>query len=459
MFQRVLVANRGEIAQRIIRACRELGVETVAVYSEADKDALFLEQADETICIGPGPGALSYLNIPSIISAAEIADVDAIVPGYGFLAENAHFAEVCRSCNIHFVGPDPETIATLGHKARAREMAIRAGVPVVPGSDGLLRDENHAFEVARQIGYPVIIKASAGGGGRGMRIARNDPSLSSGFHQARAEAENAFGDGSMYLEKFVENPRHVEIQILGDKEGNIVHLGERDCSVQRRHQKVIEESPSPSVTPEMRERMGEKAIAIAREAGYHNAGTVEFLLDKDDNFFFIEVNARIQVEHTVTEMVTGIDLIQWQLRTAAGEPLDFKQDDVEIRGHAIECRINAEDPDRDFQPSPGRIDRFVAPGGPGIRLDSHAYQGYVIPPYYDSMIGKLLSHRPTRGEAVRTMLRALDEFVIEGPRTTIKLQREILQHPEFLAGEHDTGFLDRYYAGAAASVRSKKKQG
>jgi acetyl-CoA carboxylase, biotin carboxylase subunit len=458
MFQRVLVANRGEIAQRIIRACRELGIETVAVYSEADKNALYLEQADETICIGPGPGALSYLNIPSIISAAEIADVDAIVPGYGFLAENAHFAEVCRSCNIHFVGPDPETIATLGHKARARDMAVRAGVPVVPGSDGLLRDENHAFEVARQIGYPVMIKASAGGGGRGMRIARNDPSLASGFHQARSEAENAFGDGSMYLEKFVENPRHVEIQILGDKEGNIVHLGERDCSVQRRHQKVIEESPSPSVTPELRQRMGEKAVAIAREAGYHNAGTVEFLLDKDDNFYFIEVNARIQVEHTVTEMVTGIDLIQWQLRTAAGEPLDFKQDDVEIRGHAIECRINAEDPDRDFQPSPGRIDRFVAPGGPGIRLDSHAYQGYVIPPYYDSMIGKLLAHRPTRGEAVRTMLRALDEFVIEGPRTTIKLQREILQHPEFLAGDHDTGFLDRYYQGAAASVRSKKKQ-
>jgi len=455
MFKRVLVANRGEIAQRIIRACRELGVETVAVYSEADAEAIYLDQADETICIGPGPGAQSYLNIPSIISAAEIADVDAIVPGYGFLAENAHFAEVCRSCNIHFVGPDPETIASLGHKARAREMALKANVPVVPGSDGLLRDENHAFEVARQIGYPVMIKASAGGGGRGMRIARNDPSLSSGFHQARSEAENAFGDGSLYMEKFVENPRHVEIQILGDKEGNIVHLGERDCSVQRRHQKVVEESPSPSVSPELRERMGAKAIAIAKEAGYHNAGTVEFLLDKDDNFYFIEVNARIQVEHTVTEMVTGVDLIQWQLRTAAGEPLDFRQSDVEMRGHAIECRINAEDPDKDFQPSPGRVERFVPPGGPGIRVDSHVYSGYAIPPYYDSMIGKLLAHRPTRMDAVRTMLRALDEFVIEGPRTTIKLQREVLQHPEFLAGHHDTGFLDRYYAGAAASVRSK----
>ena len=455
MFKRVLVANRGEIAQRIIRACRELGVETVAVYSEADAEAIYLDQADETICIGPGPGAQSYLNIPSIISAAEIADVDAIVPGYGFLAENAHFAEVCRSCNIHFVGPDPETIASLGHKARAREMALKANVPVVPGSDGLLRDENHAFEVARQIGYPVMIKASAGGGGRGMRIARNDPSLSSGFHQARSEAENAFGDGSLYMEKFVENPRHVEIQILGDKEGNIVHLGERDCSVQRRHQKVVEESPSPSVSPELRERMGAKAIAIAKEAGYHNAGTVEFLLDKDDNFYFIEVNARIQVKHTVTEIVTGVDLIQWQLRTAAGEPLDFRQSDVEMRGHAIECRINAEDPDKDFQPSPGRVERFVPPGGPGIRVDSHVYSGYAIPPYYDSMIGKLLAHRPTRMDAVRTMLRALDEFVIEGPRTTIKLQREVLQHPEFLAGHHDTGFLDRYYAGAAASVRSK----
>lgn len=455
MFKRVLVANRGEIAQRIIRACRELGVETVAVYSEADADAIYLDQADETICIGPGPGAQSYLNIPSIISAAEIADVDAIVPGYGFLAENAHFAEVCRSCNIHFVGPDPETIAALGHKARAREMALRADVPVVPGSDGLLRDENHAFEVARTIGYPVMIKASAGGGGRGMRIARNDPSLSSGFHQARTEAENAFGDGSLYMEKFVENPRHVEIQILGDRDGNIVHLGERDCSVQRRHQKVVEESPSPSVSPELRERMGAKAIAIAKEAGYHNAGTVEFLLDSDDNFYFIEVNARIQVEHTVTEMVTGVDLIQWQLRTAAGEALDFAQDDVELRGHAIECRVNAEDPDKDFQPSPGRVERFVPPGGPGIRVDSHVYSGYTIPPYYDSMIGKLLAHRPTRSDAVRTMLRALDEFVIEGPRTTIKLQREVLQHPEFLAGDHDTGFLDRYYAGAAASVRSK----
>jgi acetyl-CoA carboxylase biotin carboxylase subunit len=456
MFQRVLVANRGEIAQRIIRACRELGVETVAVYSEADRDAIYLNQADETICIGPGPGTLSYLNIPSIISAAEIADVDAIVPGYGFLAENAHFAEVCRSCNITFVGPDPETIASLGNKSRAREMAKKANVPTVPGSDGALRNEQHAFEVARQIGYPVMIKASSGGGGRGMRIARNDPSLSSGFHQARAEAENAFKDGTLYLEKFVENPRHIEIQILGDKHGNLLHLNERDCSVQRRHQKVIEESPSPSVDPDLRRRMGEAALNIAREAGYHNAGTVEFLLDKDKNFYFIEVNARIQVEHTVTELVTGIDLIQWQLRIAAGEPLDFRQEDVEQRGHALECRINAEDPEKNFQPSPGLVRRFIPPGGPGVRLDSHVYQGYTIPPFYDSMIGKLLTYRRTRGEAIRTMLRALDEFVIEGPKSTIGLHKQILQHSEFLAGKHDTGFLDRYQAGSTTTVRSKE---
>jgi acetyl-CoA carboxylase biotin carboxylase subunit len=335
-------------------------------------------------------------------------------------------------------------------------MAKKANVPTVPGSDGALRNEQHAFEVARQIGYPVMIKASSGGGGRGMRIARNDPSLSSGFHQARAEAENAFKDGTLYLEKFVENPRHIEIQILGDKHGNLLHLNERDCSVQRRHQKVIEESPSPSVDPDLRRRMGEAALNIAREAGYHNAGTVEFLLDKDKNFYFIEVNARIQVEHTVTELVTGIDLIQWQLRIAAGEPLDFRQEDVEQRGHALECRINAEDPEKNFQPSPGLVRRFIPPGGPGVRLDSHVYQGYTIPPFYDSMIGKLLTYRRTRGEAIRTMLRALDEFVIEGPKSTIGLHKQILQHSEFLAGKHDTGFLDRYQAGSTTTVRSKE---
>ncbi|QDU67411.1 acetyl-CoA carboxylase biotin carboxylase subunit [Engelhardtia mirabilis] len=455
MFGRVLVANRGEIAQRIIRAARELGVETVAVYSEADADALYLKQADETICIGPAAGAKSYLNIPSIISAAEIADVDAIVPGYGFLAENAHFAEVCRSCNIQFVGPDPETISSLGNKSRAREMAMRAGVPVVPGSPGALKDEEEALKIAREIGYPVMIKASAGGGGRGMRLARNDASLTSGFHAARAEAEAAFGDGTMYLEKFVENPRHVEIQILGDQHGNLVYLGERDCSVQRRHQKVVEESPSPSVSPALRREMGEAALRIAREAGYYNAGTVEFLMDRDKNYYFIEVNARIQVEHTVTEMVTGVDLIQEQLRMASGEHLSFTQDDVELRGHCIEVRINAEDPDRNFQPSPGRIEQFVAPGGPGIRLDSHVYAGYTIPPNYDSMIGKLLAHRADRTRAIRTMLRALDEFVIVGPKTTIGLARKILGHSEFLSGEHDTGFVERFFSSNSAAVSSK----
>jgi acetyl-CoA carboxylase biotin carboxylase subunit len=445
MFRRVLVANRGEIALRIIRAARELGIETVAVYSQADADAIYLQMADDAICIGPGPSAQSYLNIPSIISAAEIADVDAIVPGYGFLAENAHFAEVCRSCNIQFVGPDPETIASLGDKARAREMAVAAGVPVVPGSDGLIQDEDQAMSVARKLGYPVMIKAAAGGGGRGMRVARNDASLLSGFHAARAEAEAAFKDGSLYLEKFIENPRHVEIQILGDKHGNLVHLFERDCSVQRRHQKVIEESPSPSLTPKLRERMGKSALAIARQAKYHNAGTVEFLLDRNGNYYFIEVNARIQVEHSVTELVTGVDLIQQQLRIASGERLDFKQDDLRQVGHAIECRINAEDPDRDFQPSPGKIERFFAPGGPGIRWDSHAHAGYRIPPFYDSMIGKLMAHRGNRPAAIRTMLRALGEFVIEGPRTTIPLHQKVLGHPDFLAGEHDTGFVERYF--------------
>jgi acetyl-CoA carboxylase biotin carboxylase subunit len=447
MFRRVLVANRGEIAQRIIRACRELGIESVAVYSEADADALYLRQADETICIGPPAGAQSYLHVPSIISAAEIADVEAIVPGYGFLAENAHFAEVCRSCNIEFVGPDPETILALGNKSNARELALRAGVNIVPGSDGPVETEEDALNVAEEIGYPIMIKASSGGGGRGMRVASNAPSLVNGMHAARAEAQGAFGDDTVYLEKFIQNPRHVEIQILGDRHGNVIHLGERDCSVQRRHQKLIEESPSPVVTPEIRAEMGRQAIAIAREANYHNAGTVEFIVDRSGKFYFIEVNARIQVEHTVTEMVTGIDLIQQQLRMAAGETLVITQDDVTLRGHCIECRINAEDPDRGFQPSPGTIELFVPPGGPGVRMDSHAYSGYRIPPNYDSMIGKLLAHRKTREGAIRTMLRALDEFIVVGPKTTIPIHRRILTHSDFRAGEHDTGFVERYFGG------------
>jgi acetyl-CoA carboxylase biotin carboxylase subunit len=454
MFKRILVANRGEIAQRVIRTCREMGIETVAVYSEADADALYLRQANETICIGPGLGAKSYLHIPSIISAAEIADVEAIHPGYGFLSENAHFAEVCNSCNIQFIGPDPETIEAVGDKSRAREMAVAADVPVVPGSDGPVDDEQAALAVCQRLGYPVLIKAASGGGGRGMRVARNAPSLVSGFHSARSEAEAAFGDGRVYIEKYVENPRHVEIQILGDKHGNLVHLGERDCSIQRRHQKLIEESPSPSLTPALRAAMGAAALRVGKKAGYHNAGTVEFLLDAHGNFYFIEVNARIQVEHSVTELVTGIDLIREQLLVASGERLAFGQSDVVHRGHAIEVRINAEDPDRNFQPCPGRIELFSPPGGPGVRVDSHGYSGYRIPPNYDSMIGKLMAHRANREAAVRTLVRALDEFVIQGPKTTIPLLRKVLEHPDFRAGEHDTGFVERYF-GAHPALAGK----
>ena len=445
MFKRILIANRGEIAQRIIRACRELGVETVAIYSEADAGALYLRQADETICIGPAQSAKSYLDIPSIIAAAEIADVEAIHPGYGFLAENSHFAEVCRSCNITFIGPTPETIAAVGNKANARDMAIKAKVPVVPGSDGPVEDEEKAITTAAELGYPVMIKAASGGGGRGMRIASNEPSLISGFHAARNEAGAAFGDPTVYIEKFVENPRHIEIQILADNHGNIIHLGERDCSIQRRHQKLIEESPSPSLTSGLRKKMGEAAVRMAKTAGYQNAGTVEFLLDSKGNFYFIEVNARIQVEHTVTEMVTGLDIVKEQLRIASGSKLRYSQRDIKPRGHVIECRINAEDPERDFRPSPGLVTTFVPPGGPGVRVDSHCFSGYRIPSNYDSMIGKLLVHRDTRQEAIRTMRRALEEFVIEGPKTTISLLHAILDHTDFATGKHDTGFVERYF--------------
>jgi acetyl-CoA carboxylase biotin carboxylase subunit len=445
MFRRVLVANRGEIAQRIIRACRELNVETVAVYSEADADALYLRQADETICIGAAPGAQSYLNIPAVISAAEIADVEAIHPGYGFLAENDHFAEVCRSCQIEFIGPSAETIAMVGNKARARGIAMGAKVPVVPGSDGAVTSEEQAKEEARRIGYPVMIKAASGGGGRGMRVAHNEPSLLSGMRAAQAEAAAAFGDDTVYFEKFIEGGRHVEVQILADGNGEVVHLGERDCSVQRRHQKLIEESPSPTLTAKQRKGMCAAAVRLAKASNYKNAGTVEFILDKDGSFYFIEVNARIQVEHTVTELVTGIDLIVAQLRIAAGEPLWIKQRDVRNQGHAIECRINAENPAKGFMPSPGRLVAFVPPGGPGVRVDSHCYSGYSIPPHYDSMIAKLIVHRPTRDEAIRCMLRALDEFVVEGPYTTISFLREVLSHADFLAGLHDTNFVERTF--------------
>ena len=372
--------------------------------------------------------------------------MDAIHPGYGFLSENAHFAEVCRSCKIGFIGPDPEVIAAVGDKSRAREIAMGAKVPVVPGSDGLIQDEAHAMRVAQEIGYPVMIKATAGGGGRGMRIASNEPSLKSGYKAASAEAQAAFGDGSVYIEKFVERPRHVEVQILADREGNVVHLGERDCSIQRRHQKLIEESPSAALTPKLRTKIGEAAVRMAKAAGYSTAGTVEFLVDAHGNFYFIEVNARIQVEHTVTEMVSGVDLIQEQIRTAAGLPLRVRQKDIQPSGHCIECRINAEDPSRNFQPSPGLVTSFVPPGGPGVRVDSHCYGGYRIPPNYDSMVGKLLVHRPTRDEAISTMLRALDEFVVEGVATTIPILKEILDNAEFRSGAHDTGFVERWFA-------------
>jgi acetyl-CoA carboxylase biotin carboxylase subunit len=445
MFKRVLIANRGEIALRVLRACKSLGIETVCIYSEADRDAIYLRYADETICIGPPPARESYLDIPRIISAAEIADVEAIHPGYGFLSENAHFAEVCRSCNIKFIGPPPEAIKLMGDKTSAKNAAKKAGVPLVPGSEGLLESEEQARSLAQKIGYPVIIKATAGGGGRGMRVAHNDMALVNGFLAAKAEAEAAFKNPGVYMEKYVEGARHVEIQILADQHGNVIHLGERDCSVQRRHQKLIEESPSPALDEDLRRRMGACAVNLAKLAGYQNAGTVEFLVDRDRNFYFMEMNTRIQVEHPVTEMVTGIDLVRAQLRIASGERLPWKQEDVKLKGAAIEVRINAEDPDADFKPSPGRIERFFAPGGIGVRLDSHAYAGYTVPPNYDSMIGKLIVRGDTREEALDAMKRALDEFVIEGVKTTIPLHKKIVTHVQFQRGNVDTSFIAEYF--------------
>ncbi len=445
MFHRILVANRGEIALRILRACKDLGIETVAVYSEADRDSLHLRYADETICIGPASSSMSYLNIPAIIAAAEIADVEAIHPGYGFLSENAHFAEVCQSCNIKFIGPSAQAITDCGDKVAAKALAAKANVPCVPGSDGPVDNEHDALRIAREIGFPVLIKAAAGGGGRGMRVAHNDPSLVTGFHSARSEAESAFNNSTVYLEKFVDKPRHVEIQIIGDTHGNVVHLGERDCSLQRRHQKLIEESPCPVLDEDTRKAMGEAAIRLAKVANYYSAGTVEFLLDKDNNFYFIEINSRIQVEHPVTEAVTDTDLIREMILVAAGEPLSFRQEDIEMRGHAIEFRINAEDPDQNFKPSPGKIKTFVPPAGPGVRWDSHVYQGYTVPPHYDSMVGKLIVHRRTRKQAIAVAKRALAELQIEGIATTAPLFLRILDHSDFCNGDVDTGFIDRYF--------------
>jgi acetyl-CoA carboxylase biotin carboxylase subunit len=443
MFQRILVANRGEIALRVIRACRDMGIEVVAAFSEADRGAAYLDLADDRICIGPAVAAESYLNIPRLISAAEIANVQAIHPGYGFLSENSHFNEVCRACNIVFIGPPPEAMERLGNKNQARKLAKEAGVPVVPGSEGLLTDEKQALELAQAIGYPVLIKAAAGGGGRGMRVARNDITLRTGIAQARQEAEKAFKDGSVYLEKYIEQPRHVEVQILGDKHGNVVHLFERECSLQRRHQKLVEESPAPNLPAEVRQEMCAAAVRLARAAGYYNAGTCEFLVDAQHRFYFIEVNARIQVEHPVTEQVTGIDLVQQQIRVAAGEPLAFRQEDVVARGSAIECRINAEDPANEFRPSPGLITRWQVPGGPGVRLDTHVVPGYRVPPNYDSLVAKLIVHQPTRPAALACMRRALAEFVVEGIKTTIPIHKEIFNNSAFIDGMVDTTFIER----------------
>jgi acetyl-CoA carboxylase biotin carboxylase subunit len=449
MFQRILVANRGEIALRVIRACHDLGIEVVAVFSEADRGAAYLDFADERICIGPASAAESYLNVPRIISAAEIANVQAVHPGYGFLSENARFAEVCRACNIEFIGPPAEAMKLLGNKNEARKLAQKAGVPVVPGSDGLVTADADAARLAHEIGFPVLIKAAAGGGGRGMRVARNPLSLQSGIHAARQEAEKAFKDGSLYLEKYIEQPRHIEVQLLGDRHGHIVHLWERECSLQRRHQKLVEESPAPNLPAAVREEMCQAAVRLIKSAGYYNAGTCEFIVDKENHYYFIEVNARVQVEHPVTELVTGIDIVQQQIRIAANEPLPFTQKDIVQRGSAIECRINAEDPGADFRPSPGNITRWLVPGGPGVRVDTHINQGARVPPNYDSLVAKLLVHQPTRPEALACMRRALGEFVVEGIKTTIPLHREIFNHSAFIEGQVDTTFIERHWKGKA----------
>ena len=445
MLSRILIANRGEIALRIIRACREMGVETVAVYSEADRKASYVRLADESVCIGPPDCSQSYLNIPRIISAAEITNVDAIHPGYGFLAENINFAEICRDCGIAFVGPPVEAMRLLGDKVEARKLAQRAKVPVVPGSDGVIQDEKEAMTLANKIGYPIIIKAVAGGGGRGMRVVHNDVSFRAALGAARSEAEIAFGDGSVYLEKFIVEPRHVEVQVMADQEGNVVHFYERDCSIQRRHQKMIEESPSPMLDEKDRDRLAEAATRLIKEANYVNAATVEFLLDKDGKFYFIEVNTRIQVEHPVTEMVTGHDLIKWQIRIAGGEPMKLRQKDIKHRGVAIECRINAEDPANNFAPSPGTITEYIAPGGLGVRIDTYVHQGWTISPNYDSLIAKIIVHQKTRPEAIATMRRALQEFSIQPVKTTIPACLEILSHNLFVKGKVDTGFIERNF--------------
>ncbi len=441
MFSKILIANRGEIALRILRACRELGIRAVAVYSQADKESLHVQLADEAICIGEAPGQSSYLNIPSIISAAEITDVEAIHPGYGFLAENPHFAEICESCQITFIGPTPENIRTMGDKMAARQMMRKAGLPLVPGSTTIIKNKEEAIKTARRIGYPVIIKAAAGGGGKGMRICHNDVRLISSLMTAQSEAEANFGNPNVYIEKYIEKPRHIEIQILADSLGRIIYLGERDCSIQRRYQKLLEESPSPVVDTKLRKRLGELAVRATKAINYVSAGTIEFLLDEKHNFYFMEMNTRIQVEHPVTEMVTGIDLIKEQIRIAAGEKLDIQQDDVQIKGASIECRINAEDYLNGFRPCPGIIQRLNLPGGPGVRLDTHIYQGYEISPYYDSLIAKLITYGRNRNEVINITRRALDEFIVEPIKTTIPFHQQLLQNPYFIRGDVSTHFV------------------
>jgi acetyl-CoA carboxylase biotin carboxylase subunit len=443
MFKKVLIANRGEIALRVIRACRELGLQTVAVYSEADRESLHVRFADDDVCIGPPPGRLSYLKIPNLIAAAEITGADAIHPGYGFLAENAEFADTCRASNITFIGPTGEQIRLMGDKATARRLAQEAGVATVPGSPGTIDDPEQALAFAEQIGFPVIIKATAGGGGKGMRIAHDAEQFVQLFGLAQNEALAAFGNGSVYVEKYLEHPRHVEIQVLGDTHGKAVHLGERDCSVQRRHQKLIEESPSPALNTDLRRRMGDAAVALASNIAYQGAGTIEFLLDTDGKFYFMEMNTRIQVEHPVTEMVTSFDLVKEQIRIAAGEPISYMGDGTRLRGHAIECRINAEDPYRNFQPSPGLITAYHPPGGPGVRVDTHVYAGYTVPPFYDSLLAKVIVHGNTRQEALSRMGQALDSFILEGVTTTIPFLARVIRHPDFVRGQVDTRFLER----------------
>ena len=459
MFEKILVANRGEIAVRIIRTCKELNVRTVAVYSEADANSMHVQLADEAICIGKPASSESYLRIDRIISAAEIADVDAIHPGYGFLSENAHFADVCESCNIRFIGPSSRAMNALQDKAVSRALAKKAGVPIPPGSEGTVENEQEALSTAKRIGYPVMIKAIAGGGGRGMRAAHNDISLVKGYHTARSEAEKSFGNSGVYIEKYIENPHHIEFQILGDTRGNIIHLNERDCSIQRRNQKLLEETPSPLLEnkfKDLRKKMGKAAVRIAELAHYTNAGTVEFIVDDTGHFYFLEVNKRIQVEHPITEEVTGIDLVKQQIMIAMGEPLKISQSDIQFRGHAIECRINAEDPFDEFRPCPGRVEMYYSPGGRGVRLDSHVYAGYTIPPTYDSMIAKLITSGKDRRDALDKMSRALGEYMITGVKTTIAFQQAILQDPNFRRGVYSTNFVEQLLSGARRELIEDK---